>query len=212
MNKPLKKAPIREQIHDIIKTGIIDGKYPPGDKISITALSKELQVSNSPVREAVSMLEWDGLVDIYPNSGPLVIKASAQRFSHITQTILAILLGTFEICLQTKKTEQLISLLKRALKEETDHLHADTVQEYLCYFTNFESAFVESCDNPYMMKHYTNMNDLFRFVISNREEQPDRNGILIAHGRILNAIEAGDYGTAKELLSQFYNQFQQNAN
>ena len=64
--KIFKKIPIRDRIYNEIKADIMKGKYEPGDRLSITSISKTMKVSNSPVREAISMLNRDGLVDIFP--------------------------------------------------------------------------------------------------------------------------------------------------
>ena len=82
MDRRLNRTPIREQIYNIIRKNIIELKYQPGERLSIMSISKELNVSNSPVREAISMLERDGLVEIYPNAGPSVITFSNKRLGH----------------------------------------------------------------------------------------------------------------------------------
>ncbi len=210
MHKPIKKAPIREQIYDIIKHNIIEGKYEPGSKLSITSLSKELNVSNSPVREAISMLNRDGLVDVYPNSGPSVIKFSERRLAHIAQAILSMLLGAFEICQQTGQMDTLIDLLQKSLKTQIDHLEVEEMQEYVRYSINFEGVFIACCDNPYITRQYRQIEDLFYMVVLYNHWYIDknRNHTVIEHQQILGAIKSGNYTLAKDLLSAHYNRFQ----
>ncbi len=210
MNKPIKKAPIRDQIYDIIKENILAGKYEPGSRLSIAAISKELNVSNSPVREAISMLNKDGLVDIYPNSGPSVIRFSDRRLANIAQAILSMLLGAFEICQQSDKMDQLVGLLQEALKAQIAHLEAETIQEYVRYSIGFENAFIRCCNNPYMTKQYSEMEDLFYLVVLYNQWhiEKTRNHTVIEHQQILGAITRGDYPAAKDLLSKHYNRFQ----
>ncbi len=50
MDRRLNRTPIREQIYNIIRKNIIELKYQPGERLSIMSISKELNVSNSPVR------------------------------------------------------------------------------------------------------------------------------------------------------------------
>ena len=185
MNKPIKKAPIRDQIYDIIKKNIIEGKYEPGSRLSITALSKELNVSNSPVREALSMLNRDGIIDIYP---------------------------AFEICQQTGRMDQLVELLQKTLKAQIDHLEVDNMQEYVRYSISFESAFITCCDNPYITRQYGQIEDLFYMIVLYNHWHIDRsrNHTVMEHQQILSAIISGDYSTAKDLLSAHYNRFQLN--
>ena len=52
----LIRVSMRQQIYDIIKKRILSQEYDLGAPINIVALSKELSISNTPIREAVSML------------------------------------------------------------------------------------------------------------------------------------------------------------
>ena len=55
---------LRHKVFQYIKSQIIKGTYAPGDTILETKLADELGVSRTPVREAVWLLEVEGLVEI----------------------------------------------------------------------------------------------------------------------------------------------------
>lgn len=210
MKKNSKKIPIRDKIYLEIKADIMQGKYEPGSRLSITSISKAMKVSNSPVREAISMLNRDGLVDIFPNSGPLVIKLSDKKLSDIAQAILSMLLGAFEICQQTEKIDQLIDLLNKALNAQIHHPQDSTLQEYVRCSIGFENAFIICCNNPYITRQYTAIEDLFYLVVLYNQQQIEtgRSHTIMEHQQILGAITGGDYVSAKALLSRHYNRFQ----
>ena len=67
--RKIKKNTMKNQAYEIIRKKILNQSYIPGEKISIASLTEELQISNTPIREALSMLEEHGLVEITPNSG-----------------------------------------------------------------------------------------------------------------------------------------------
>ena len=165
MKQDLRKAPIREQIYGIIKGNILNRRYDFGSRLSITAISKELNVSNTPVREALSMLERDGLIEIYPNAGPFVISFSKKRLEAVAQAILSMLLGALELCQYTNRIEKLIPMLQNALKEQILHQDADSEQEYARCSIAFESAFIQCCDNAYLSKQYSEIEDLFYLTV-----------------------------------------------
>ena len=210
MKKSSKKIPIRNKIYNEIKADIMKGKYEPGSRLSITSISKAMKVSNSPVREAISMLNRDGLVDIFPNSGPLVIKLSDKKLSDIAQAILSMLLGAFEICQQTEKIDQLIDLLNKALNAQIHHPQDSIEQEYVRCSIGFENAFIVCCDNPYITRQYTAIEDLFYLVVLYNQQRIEtgRSHTIMEHQQILGAITGGDYASAKMLLSRHYNRFQ----
>jgi len=69
---------LREQIVEKIRMAIIEGELEPGDHIVETDLTEQLGVSRTPVREALILLESQGLVKFLPNRGCFV-RAFDQR-------------------------------------------------------------------------------------------------------------------------------------
>lgn len=63
---------LRERVVEQIRTAIIEGRLKPSDHIVEGTLTKQLGVSRTPVREALILLERDGLVVSYPNRGSFV--------------------------------------------------------------------------------------------------------------------------------------------
>lgn len=55
-----------------VRRGILVGEYGPNERLVEGQLAKELGVSRTPVRQALAMLEAEGLVEISPNRGATV--------------------------------------------------------------------------------------------------------------------------------------------
>jgi DNA-binding GntR family transcriptional regulator len=51
-----------DHVHDAVMSAILDHRIPPGHRINVESLARRLQVSPTPVREALARLEADGLV------------------------------------------------------------------------------------------------------------------------------------------------------
>ncbi|GGD72708.1 GntR family transcriptional regulator [Paenibacillus nasutitermitis] len=68
----IEKQNISEEISEIIKERILEGELNPGDRIIETKIAKELNVSQTPVREAIRLLAGEDIVTIVPNRGPSV--------------------------------------------------------------------------------------------------------------------------------------------
>ena len=69
------KRPImtmKHQIYKIIKDEICNGHYPPGYWLQEKELAAKMDVSRSPVREALKQLVDEGLAIDYPNKGVFV--------------------------------------------------------------------------------------------------------------------------------------------
>ena len=60
------------RVHDVLRTAILDGELAPGERLRAEALAGRFGTSRTPVREALLMLEREGLVEVQPNRGAIV--------------------------------------------------------------------------------------------------------------------------------------------
>ncbi len=60
---------LRDSVYEAIKGRLMDHDLAPGTRLSIDGIARELQVSPTPVREAMTRLESDGLVAKRPHAG-----------------------------------------------------------------------------------------------------------------------------------------------
>ena len=58
----IERTSLTDQVFEILKEKILDRVLPPGERLTIDALARELQVSSSPLREALVRLHGEGLV------------------------------------------------------------------------------------------------------------------------------------------------------
>ncbi len=73
----IQRGPLREQVRIQIKQLILTNRLRPGQPIIIDRLADELGVSHTPVREALAMLEHDGLVITRPYGTPQVAEITS---------------------------------------------------------------------------------------------------------------------------------------
>jgi DNA-binding GntR family transcriptional regulator len=67
--KTVERVALPDQVHEILRERIFDRMLAPGDRLNIEALARELKVSATPVREALSRLSAEGLVKFEPYVG-----------------------------------------------------------------------------------------------------------------------------------------------
>jgi DNA-binding GntR family transcriptional regulator len=70
--RQIQAQTLREQVADQIRTAIIEGRLKPNDHITEAALTQQLGVSRTPVREAFILLEREALIVSHPNRGCFV--------------------------------------------------------------------------------------------------------------------------------------------
>ena len=72
-----------DRVYDVLKREILKGSFKPGDTLNIVSLSRQLNVSNGPVREALNMLSRDGLVVLTPYKKATVAKGSEDEYKTV---------------------------------------------------------------------------------------------------------------------------------
>jgi len=77
--RPLRRSTLGEDVYEMLKASVLEHTLAPGERVNIDALARELEVSPTPVREALARLESDGLVRKRPLVGytvsPLLTRA-----------------------------------------------------------------------------------------------------------------------------------------
>src|SRR5437868_9162498 len=70
---------------ELIREAIVDGRLPPGQRLKEEELARELGISRTPVREALLILQAEGLVDAAPNRGAVVRSHDADDLEDLYQ-------------------------------------------------------------------------------------------------------------------------------
>jgi DNA-binding GntR family transcriptional regulator len=87
-----RRRQVSEQVYEALKKAIISLRLPPGTLISENRICRQIRVSRTPVRSAITRLVEDELIEVFPQKGSLVapIKLSAVRNNHFIRKALEI--------------------------------------------------------------------------------------------------------------------------
>jgi DNA-binding GntR family transcriptional regulator len=77
------KSSLRGKVFNTVRESILEGKYKAGDVLRETVIANELNVSRTPVREAIRQLELEGLVQSIPNKETIVAGVSKEDVQDI---------------------------------------------------------------------------------------------------------------------------------
>jgi len=69
---PFVRTTASDEIYRVLRDEILSLRFKPGEELNLQLLCEQLQVSRSPVRDALMRLEGDNLVDIFPQRGTRV--------------------------------------------------------------------------------------------------------------------------------------------
>jgi DNA-binding GntR family transcriptional regulator len=72
-----------EWVYEQLRQRILAGSYKPDDRLRLTELAREFEMSEMPVREALRMLQRDGLIEMHSHRGASVANLSWARAAEI---------------------------------------------------------------------------------------------------------------------------------
>ncbi len=76
---------IREKVYAAVRDNILDGRIAPGERVVETRLAEEIKTSRTPVREALHMLEREGLLEAIPRVGYRVKQITLDEIDEICE-------------------------------------------------------------------------------------------------------------------------------
>jgi DNA-binding GntR family transcriptional regulator len=77
---PINSRPVREQVYEALKGAITSGRFSIGETLPERELAASLGVSRTPLREALIILQQEGLVAIRPYRGVEVVGVSRRQY------------------------------------------------------------------------------------------------------------------------------------
>jgi DNA-binding GntR family transcriptional regulator len=73
----------KDLVAEAIRASILRGTFKPGEKIDQQDIADDLEVSRSPVREAMRTLDAEGLITLIPNRGAIVTERSLRELEEL---------------------------------------------------------------------------------------------------------------------------------
>lgn len=206
MNMISRNNTLRDQAYQLIRNKIISQELPFGAKLSVADLSREFGISNSPIREAISLLEMDGLVSNTPNFGFRVVEFSEKTFLEVSQTIKIIMIGCYEEAVQMDLLKDLESMLAARLDFQKKTYTGEASFAYACAAIEFDKAFVDICGNEMIIKLFDGKFNLLTMCVLNAYRD-GADGVSInldEHIDIYNAVKDRDHEAVKRHIKKHY--------
>lgn len=148
---------MREKVYDVLKEMIIDGKIPQGQRIIETEYSRVFQISRTPIREALRMLELEGLVVSNSTGGVIVKKTTKEELIEIYKIRIALEGIILEEVIK-KATEENIKLIEEILIKTEKKLKENNLEEIFNLFSQFNITLYEIAKVPRVMSMINNIN------------------------------------------------------
>ena len=190
------------KIFMVLRDKILNEEYTEGQKLNEVALSKELNISRTPIREALKQLELEGLVKSIPNKGVYVLGFSQRDIDDMLEIRYALEGLAIQFAIERINDDEL-----EKIKEIYDLMEFYAKKGDQEKFNEINIAFHEAIyrctQSKYFEQLLTDINYYIHVTSRHSIRQPDR---LISaakeHREIYEALVARDKELAREKIQQ----------
>lgn len=194
-----KPTTLSVEIARHLREAIIRGELAAGEKINESRVTRELSLSRSPVREALRILEAEGLVTLEPHRGAHVRAASEADLEEIFDVRLMIESHGLRRDVH-RVTPEAIAPLRRAVEDARAALAAADLEGWHQASLRFHDGLVALAANRHLTRlHEELKTSLRRYQITGPSGEPER--FQVEHDAILDALEQGRIERGAELVA-----------
>jgi len=188
---------LADEVYEQLLDSIASGEIGPDDRLVQERLAAELDISRTPVREALLRLEQEGVLVSASNGGFKVYRMTEAEVRQLYQARAAIE-GQAARILASRNDSLANSQLRMTIEKE-EAIEDRSVHAYFEANRNIHRKFVELIDNTYLLEMFDNIwNRAVSFQVFAMIENIDLSQSLGDHLALLEAIETGDPTTALE--------------
>jgi DNA-binding GntR family transcriptional regulator len=193
---------IRGEAYELIRNHISTNAISPGGKINENELARLLGVSKTPVREALSRLAHDGIVEIIPNRGAFKTKLSRNDIDEV-MTIREVLEGLAIRVAAKNITSKMFEKLRNILAEFDEEHVAENFLKYQDAHNAFYALIYHASKSPRLVRFLQSISDLSYIIAIQYFRTPERVSHSVKeNNRMLDALEKGDVDLAESIRKQ----------
>ena len=198
----IPRPALHQEVATRLRQRIVEGLIAPGSKLNERELAEQLNVSRTPLREAIRALAAEGLVELLPNRGAVATQLSAQDVADTFEVIAGIEGQSGELAAQRITDTELAEI--RALHYEM--LAAFTRRDLSTYYrlnAQIHTRINAAARNPVLTRTWATVNarlQALRFRSNFDEAKWQR--AVDEHERMVTLLAAHDGDGLRRLLVQ----------
>lgn len=203
----IKKVSYKDQVYQYLKKAIIKGELQVGVIYSEQQFADKLEVSRTPVREAVIRLTNEGMLEVFSNRGWGLKAVTPKDWQEILQARIAIEGFSLRYLVRHRNEQKIQEVIGKLQKcQEDSEVYAQDEGhhfEYMKSDTDFHCLLVEGVGNPYLQKINEQMRVKIEQATYNSLHMNHRNTkACMEHQAILKEIVNGSEESAMNAFMQ----------
>ena len=183
-----------KKVYDLLRSEILDLTLPPGSLIDEVRLANRLELSRTPIREALARLAIEGLIDTLPNRSTIVSNIDFMNLHTFFDAITLMYRVTTRLAAQNWQPGDLEIIRARQQDFAGAFAHHDALG-MIATNREFHAAIAEAGRNPYYLGLFVRLLDdgrrLLRLYYQSFNDQPPVLAIT-EHEGLVAAVAARD--------------------
>jgi len=201
VKEELTTRTLTEQVYERLKRAILGRQLEPGQRLVTMPLAKRYQVSLTPVREALRLLEKDGLVRFLPHKGAVVSLPSAQDFRDLFAVRAALEGLAVESACPRLSAADLDALEQSCAVARRCLAGAASAADWIQADEDFHERIARAAGNPFLHEQLGALRNRIRLFMHLSHRFPERvAGALAEHEAVLAALRTRDPAAARAAM------------
>ena len=192
--------PLRDVVFNTLREAILKGDLKPGERLMELQLASKLGVSRTPIREAIRMLEQEGLAVTTPRKGAEVAKMTLKDMEDVLEIRDALDELAVRIACQKISDEQLKQLedMKELFEKSTQTGNVKKIAEA---DVTFHDVIYEATGNPKLVTLLNNLREqVYRYRVEYIKDPNNYPTLIAEHEAILESLKNRDVKNAVEAM------------
>ena len=194
--------PLRDVVFNTLREAILKGELKPGERLMELQLAAKLGVSRTPIREAIRMLEQEGLAVTIPRKGAEVARMTEKDMEDVLQIRDALdELAASIACEQISEEE--LAELRHTMHEFEESTKTGDVKRIAEADVRFHDIIYHATRNVKLENMLNNLREqMYRYRIEYLKDQQVYEKLLSEHEEIIRHIEKGEKDEAARVVSR----------
>lgn len=204
MNLPQIKSrgSLTEKTYNTLKRAILDLDLKPGQLLTEEELSEQLGVSRTPLRSALSKLDYENLITVIPGRGTYVTELSSKHMEDIFDVREVVDMLSVKLAAE-RKTDENIKEMNDLIKEQELLLEEGDfdVKQFIKLDIDFHCVIAKAANNEILDRLTLELVEGYNRYILSTPFLDRADTIVLEHRKIIEAIKEGN-GEKASLIIQ----------
>lgn len=192
--------PLRDVVFQTLRQAILYGELKPGERLMEIKLANRLGVSRTPVREAIRMLELEGLVVMEPRKGAHVAKITEKDLNDVLEVRMGLEILVVQFA-SKRITEKELNDLRVAAEEFEHSMKLDDLTALAAADVKFHEVIYQATHNQRLVQMINNIKEqMYRYRMEYLKDVKVRETLIKEHRQLLEALETHDVKGAEAFI------------